>query len=302
MWAEPAETQNSAPPRSDPSTRLAASAVGESASSDGDVSHDASVQPPPCSFSSKALQTDEETPSQQAPDLMAEVQNLQRDKWLLEQQLQVWQLTVQSEQGILEERCSEMEVTMETLKEHNLRLQGMLTQALNKMEAQQQSVNTERENITPASDSQRHTDEDEEEVLLNAEDWSEEEQQTPSPTLNQDTPPSHDIRCEEEEEEEEPAGDRFLGHPIGQQYGPEEAGPQGENSCPSDEEENCGTCSPEEMLLEVVERLKSVMETDRWRERQTGERKRVELLQAAGQVGNSIHLLVDAVRTNTDAH
>lgn len=47
---------------------------------------------------------------------------------LLEQQLQAWRLTVQSEQGILEDRCSEMEVTMETLKEHNLCLQGMLTQ------------------------------------------------------------------------------------------------------------------------------------------------------------------------------
>lgn len=47
---------------------------------------------------------------------------------LLEQQLQAWRLTVQSEQGILEDRCSEMEVSMETLREHNLSLQGMLTQ------------------------------------------------------------------------------------------------------------------------------------------------------------------------------
>lgn len=46
---------------------------------------------------------------------------------LLEQQLQAWRLTVQSEQGILEDRCSEMEVAMETLKEHNLCLQGKLT-------------------------------------------------------------------------------------------------------------------------------------------------------------------------------
>lgn len=47
---------------------------------------------------------------------------------LMEQQLQAWRLTVQSEQSILEDRCSEMEVTMETLREHNLRLQSTLTQ------------------------------------------------------------------------------------------------------------------------------------------------------------------------------
>lgn len=47
---------------------------------------------------------------------------------LLEQELQTFRLTVQSEQGILEERCSEMEVTVETLMRYNAQLQGMLTQ------------------------------------------------------------------------------------------------------------------------------------------------------------------------------
>lgn len=47
---------------------------------------------------------------------------------LLEQELQVWRLAVQSEHGLLEDRCSEMEVTMEALRQHHLRLQGMLTQ------------------------------------------------------------------------------------------------------------------------------------------------------------------------------
>ncbi|KAI3366241.1 hypothetical protein L3Q82_010058, partial [Scortum barcoo] len=297
MWVEPAETQNSAPPPSDPSTQLAVSAVSQRASSDGDGSHDASVQPPPCSFSSKALQTDEETQTQQVSSDDAVRSHFPEWLLLLEQQLQVWRLTVQSEQGILDDRCSEMEVTMETLREHNLHLQSMLiTQALNKMEAQQQSFDTKRENLTPTSDTQRHTEEDEEGLGL---DWSEEEQQTPSPTMNQDAPPSHDIHCEKEEEES--AGNKFLSHPIGQHDGPEEAGPQGEDTCPSEEEEeeeeeeeNCGTCSPEEMLLEVVERVKSVMETDRWRERQTGEseegeaeegeKKRAELLEVANQV------------------
>lgn len=47
---------------------------------------------------------------------------------LLEQQLQAWRVTVQSEQGILEDRCSELEVTMETLRKHNVYLQDMLKQ------------------------------------------------------------------------------------------------------------------------------------------------------------------------------
>ncbi|XP_019125274.2 dystrotelin [Larimichthys crocea] len=321
MWAEPGETQDSAPPPSDSSTRLAAAGVSHSPSSDRDVSHNALVQPPLCS---KALQTDEDTPPQQvkASALMSEVRNLQRDKWLLEQQVTAWRLTVQSEQGILEDRCSEMEVTMKTLKEHNLCLQNMLTQALNKMEDMAQSVdmgntentenmenmeNTEntgnmenmrdtwRENVTLTSDTEENTDEEEDDVLLKDE-WSEEELPTPSPTMHQDTPPSHDIYCEDEEEIEV---DGFLCCPIGQRDGLEEAGRQEEETCLS-EEENCGMCSPEEVLQETVERLKTVMEADRWRERHTGERKRAELLEAADQVGDSIHHLVDAVRTNSD--
>lgn len=52
---------------------------------------------------------------------------------LMEQQLHVLRLNVQSEQGILEDRCSGMEVTMETLKEHNLRLQRSLMQVNTKV-------------------------------------------------------------------------------------------------------------------------------------------------------------------------
>ncbi|XP_070849993.1 dystrotelin [Chaetodon trifascialis] len=312
MWVEPGE--NSAPPPSDSSTQLAASAVSHSPSSDKDVSHDASARPPPCSSSSKALQTDEETPAPQwnAATLLTEVRNLQRDRWLLEQQLQAWRVTVQSEQGVLEDRCSEMEVSMETLREHNLCLQGMLTQALNKMEARQHANNTPQSAVTPTCDTQRSTEdegEEDEDVLLKTEEeeeeeeeegeeWSEEERQTPSVTMHLDTPGLHDIHCEEEEEEES-AGDSFLCQPTDQQSGAEEAEPQEEDACLS-EEEDCGTRSPEELLQETVDRLKTVMETDRWTERQTGVRKRVELLEAADQVGNSIHHLVDAVGTNVD--
>ncbi|XP_076579127.1 dystrotelin [Chaetodon auriga] len=311
LWVEPGE--NSAPPPSDSSTQLAASAVSHSPSSNRGVSHDALVQPPPCSSSSKALQTDEEMPAPQwnAAALLTEVRNLQRDRWLLEQQLQSWRVTVQSEQGVLEDRCSEMEVSMEKLRGHNLCLQGMLTQALNKMESRQhadntpQSADTERENGTPTCDTQRSTEdegEEDEDLLLKTEEegeeWSEEELQTPSVTMHLDTPGLHDIHCEEEEEEES-ACDRFLCQPIEQQNGAEQAEPQEEDACLS-EQEDCGTCSPEELLQETVDRLKTVMETDRWTERQTGVRKRAELLEAADQVGNSIHHLVDAVGTNMD--
>ncbi|KAI9540549.1 hypothetical protein NQZ68_039493 [Dissostichus eleginoides] len=119
-WAEP---QDSAPPPSEDS-----------------VSQNASVHPP---TSSKALQTEEEPTQLKASVLLTEVRNLQRDKWLMEQQLQVWRLTVQSEQGVLEDRCSEMEVTMATLRENNLHLQCKLTQAVTNMETQQHANNTE---------------------------------------------------------------------------------------------------------------------------------------------------------------
>uniref|UniRef100_A0A671YXD2 ZZ-type domain-containing protein n=1 Tax=Sparus aurata TaxID=8175 RepID=A0A671YXD2_SPAAU len=332
MWAE-------APPPSHPSARLAASTVSHSPSSDRDVSHDASVLSPPCS--SKALQTDEETQPPQAAALITEVRNLQRDKWLLEQQLQAWRLTVQSEQGILEDRCSEMEVAMETLKEHNLlNVNLSLLQALNKMEAQQLTNNTPRsaddnvprsdddnvprsdddnvprsaddnvprsdddnaprsdddnaprsdddnaprsddDNVPRSADTQRHvtfmsdTDDEEEEgeeeeiVLLRTEDeCNEEKHQTPSPTMHLDTPPSHDILCEEEED---PAGNRLVCHPTGKQDGAEEAGTEVEDTCLSKGEEDYGICSPEELLQETVDRLKTGLETDRWKEMQTCE-------------------------------
>ncbi|KAG7232489.1 hypothetical protein INR49_008783 [Caranx melampygus] len=251
MWAEPGETQNSAPPPSDISTRLADSAV--SPSSHKEDSHDASVPP----------QTVEDT------------------------------LT----QGILEDRCSEMEVTMETLRQHNMRLQVMLTQALNKMEAQQHISRTEKDVVTETDnftetdsvpetgndtfpDAQRNTEE--EEVMT---DEGSEDEQTPSPTIHQHTRPSHDVCCGEEGF----AGDMCLCRPIGQQDIQEEAGLKNGDAYMSEEEEeeDDGMCSPEEQLQETVDRLKTLMETGRWRQRQTGERKGAELLEAADQVGES---------------
>lgn len=47
---------------------------------------------------------------------------------LLKQQLQDWKLTIQSEHSVLEDKYSGMEVTVETLRKHNMCLQDMLTQ------------------------------------------------------------------------------------------------------------------------------------------------------------------------------
>ncbi|KAK2917221.1 hypothetical protein Q8A73_003967 [Channa argus] len=286
LWAEPGQTPISAPPPSDNSTRLADSVLHYNPSSGRDVSHDASLHPPPCS--SKSLQTDKESPPQQSAALLTEVRNLHQDKWLLEQKLQAWRLTVQSDHGILEDRCSEMEVTIETLKHDHVHLQGILTEALNKIEAQQHAnnmshsedmENTEGGNITLPSDIFRNIEEDDGE--------EEEKQQTPSPTIHSDTPPSH-LHCEEEEVF---TGDSL--HLIRQKDRSKAAGLQEET------EEDCGICSAEVLLQETVDRLQTVMEKDRWRERQTGEREKVELLEAAHQLGKSIHHIVDAVRTNT---
>lgn len=136
------------------------------------------------------------------------------------------------------------------------------------------------DNMPQSADTQRHvpfmsdTDdeevgEEEEIVLLKTEDeCNEEKHQTPSPTMHPDTPPSHDILCEEEEES---AGNRLLCPPTGKRDGAEEAGTEVEDTCLSNGEEGYGICSPEELLQETVDRLKTGIETDRWKERQTCE-------------------------------
>lgn len=137
------------------------------------------------------------------------------------------------------------------------------------------------DNVPRSADTQRHvtfmsdTDDEEEEgeeeeiVLLRTEDeCNEEKHQTPSPTMHLDTPPSHDILCEEEED---PAGNRLVCHPTGKQDGAEEAGTEVEDTCLSKGEEDYGICSPEELLQETVDRLKTGLETDRWKEMQTCE-------------------------------
>ncbi|XP_031439268.1 dystrotelin [Clupea harengus] len=47
------------------------------------------------------------------------MRDLQRDKWLLEKEFQVWRAATQSEHDSLEDRYAELEATMETLSQHN---------------------------------------------------------------------------------------------------------------------------------------------------------------------------------------
>lgn len=61
-------------------------------------------------------------------DLCWSLTGLPMSHRLLEQQLGAWRLTVQSEQGVLEDRCSEMEVTMETMRQQNDRMQDIFSQ------------------------------------------------------------------------------------------------------------------------------------------------------------------------------
>uniref|UniRef100_A0A8C9XV55 ZZ-type domain-containing protein n=1 Tax=Sander lucioperca TaxID=283035 RepID=A0A8C9XV55_SANLU len=250
--AEPAEPQDSPSQTTEILCLSAPPPSGRDVSHDAtlrDVSHDASLRPASCS--SKALQTDDVTV------LL---------RWcvsrLMEQQLQAFRLTVQSEQGILEDRCSDMEVTMETLREHNLRLQRTLSQSANTVTTVTTAA-TERETFTPTSDSERNPEE-EEEFLKTEDEWSEEELQTPSPTMHRDTSPSHDSHCGEEEGAElqrEGAEPHREGAELQEE----------EDSCCVCEAEDCGTWSPEELLQETMERLKTELQTDRRTERQTGE-------------------------------
>uniref|UniRef100_A0A3Q3CYY3 Dystrotelin n=1 Tax=Haplochromis burtoni TaxID=8153 RepID=A0A3Q3CYY3_HAPBU len=200
--------------------------------------------------------------------LLTDVKNLQRDRWLLEQELQTFRLTVQSEQGILEERCSEMEVTVETLTRYNAQLQGMLTQVSGcgrsdwLMTAEVPSI--KRGTITPTSDTLKSTEEETEEEEEIEDEWSQEELQTQtSPTIHQGSPPSPDGDCEES------AGRMSPHHPVELQHGPEEAELQGERNSLSEQEEEHGPRSSETLLQGTVERLKAALETHRWT--QTGE-------------------------------
>ncbi|TRY82797.1 hypothetical protein DNTS_025568 [Danionella cerebrum] len=90
---------------------------------------------PAVAVESKSLQT-EETP-QITERETAEIQknltvtqmamrDLQRDKWLLEKEFQVWRAAAQTEHDSLEDKCSELKSMMEMLNQHNQNMEEQL--------------------------------------------------------------------------------------------------------------------------------------------------------------------------------
>uniref|UniRef100_A0A8C1H0B5 Dystrotelin n=1 Tax=Cyprinus carpio carpio TaxID=630221 RepID=A0A8C1H0B5_CYPCA len=80
---------------------------------------------------SKGLQTEEtELPQRETAILQKDLsvtqkamRDLQRDKWLLEKEFQVWRVAAQSEHDSLEDTCTELKTMMEALNQHNQHLE-----------------------------------------------------------------------------------------------------------------------------------------------------------------------------------
>uniref|UniRef100_A0A672M3X4 Dystrotelin-like n=1 Tax=Sinocyclocheilus grahami TaxID=75366 RepID=A0A672M3X4_SINGR len=83
---------------------------------------------------SKGLQTEEtEIPQRETAILQKglsvtqkAMRDLQRDKWLLEKEFQVWRVAAQSEHDSLEDKCTELKTMMEALNQHNQHLEEEL--------------------------------------------------------------------------------------------------------------------------------------------------------------------------------
>lgn len=113
------------------------------------------------------------------------------------------------------------------------------------------SVNTEhadRETRTSTSDSATNSEEEEEE-LMKVNEWSENELQTPSPTMQQDSTLSGEL-CEDEETAE------VCHHLLTEQP----RWPEGTEDASLSGEKDHGKCSPEELLQETAESLRTEME------------------------------------------
>ncbi|XP_056157513.1 dystrotelin [Lampris incognitus] len=245
-------------------------------------SHEAPPAPslcsPPSTLQSKALQTEEDAPTLQQTrqrGLLKEVRDLQKDKWLLEQEFQAWRVTVQSEQGVLEDRCSEMEVTMEMLRQQNLQLHDMLTQTqmLSRTETQQHNNNIQPANNTQYTIHMNPAGEADRSHTPSGLDGAGEEQ---SKTREEETDIESEINSVEDRGEEQWTGedrgeeqwtgeDRGKKQWIGEERGEEHISGLMEVQLSEDEEEeDYSTCSPvelEEKLQELL--LMSVFSTIR---------------------------------------
>ncbi|XP_061834666.1 dystrotelin isoform X3 [Nerophis lumbriciformis] len=146
---------------------------------------------------------------------------------------------------------------------------------------QQDKVDT-IENMLTSSEADRGTDADlNKEFLLKTDNqWSENEETI---STNQKIPWSHDIHYEEAES----AGERLLCQSVQQEIAKKVEPLQ--DTCMVE------SCGPEELLQETADRL-SVLWTCRRKDKQSGDEKGAELIEAANLIGDSLRCLVDTVR------
>ncbi|XP_036396675.1 dystrotelin [Megalops cyprinoides] len=101
------------------------------------VTSESKATPSSPRLESKALQTGRTLQSQRKTSLLKKdltqtqmlMRDLQRDKWQLEKQFQVWRAAAQSEHSSLENKCCQLEATIEVLSQHNENLQEELGRA-----------------------------------------------------------------------------------------------------------------------------------------------------------------------------
>ncbi|XP_036425746.1 LOW QUALITY PROTEIN: dystrotelin [Colossoma macropomum] len=120
---------------------------------------------------SKALQTDEpDAQPQRKTSLLQKdlsitqkaMRDLQRDKWLLEREFQVWKVAAQSEHDSLEDRCAELETTMDALNHHNRQLEEELEQIRHalSMRGRCEFGSPDIQQLPPSPPSQQHNGDD----------------------------------------------------------------------------------------------------------------------------------------------
>ncbi|XP_022530995.2 dystrotelin isoform X1 [Astyanax mexicanus] len=300
--------------------------------------------PPPLQMGveSKALQTDEpDTHLQRKTSLLQKdlsttqkaMQDLQRDKWLLEREFQVWKVAAQSEHDCLEDRCAELETTMEALNHHNQHLEEELerirhTLTLNRKEAfcsetqqhfhnpnnkQQNGDDTSKKQRTISESSDSHTDsiteegepeqeEEKEREEMMVEEEEEKKRIEDNETLPEDQDKAHiDLGLQKEEEPEGETLQEFKEkveleeEELTIEDPPSDSSTHEEPEMESSNEEDEG--EEEEELCDLVQRLKGALL--RATPTGSGAHQREVLLQAAGVVGDSVSHLVNSVRSLT---
>ncbi|XP_055070313.2 dystrotelin isoform X1 [Misgurnus anguillicaudatus] len=95
---------------------------------------DLTASTPVLTVESKCLQTEDTETAQKETAILQKdlsvtqkaMKDMQRDKWLLEKEFQVWRVAAQSEHDSLEDKCTELKTMMEALSQHNHHLEEEL--------------------------------------------------------------------------------------------------------------------------------------------------------------------------------